>query len=278
MARQNRTVAKPYFDSPLPHRLAHRGATLDGLLDENTMEAFRAALEQGATHIETDVQATKDGVVVAFHDEDLTRVTGGLRSEKIESLAWNELRQIPLSNGGLIPSFADVLREFPGVRFNIDVKAKAAATPLAKAIIGAEAVDRVLITSFSDLRRRSTLRALRSLADSKSSTGAVKLADAATSAGAAKTALALLAFALGKVFGSRGAQSLLRLALAGVDALQVPTNFGPIRVDRPEFIRAVRNCGRHIHFWVVNDPNQCRLLLSAGASGIVSDDLAKAFA
>lgn len=53
---------------------AHRGAS--GVCPENTMAAFRHALELGATGIETDVQRTQDGHLVLIHDESLERTTG----------------------------------------------------------------------------------------------------------------------------------------------------------------------------------------------------------
>ncbi|MCJ8011326.1 glycerophosphodiester phosphodiesterase [Paenibacillus sp. KQZ6P-2] len=54
---------------------AHRGSSK--ICPENTMAAFRKALEQGATGIETDVQLTKDGQLVLIHDETLERITSG---------------------------------------------------------------------------------------------------------------------------------------------------------------------------------------------------------
>jgi Glycerophosphoryl diester phosphodiesterase len=57
---------------------AHRGAS--ERCPENTLWAFYAALEMGANGIETDIQRTKDGVLVLFHDNTLARVTGDARS------------------------------------------------------------------------------------------------------------------------------------------------------------------------------------------------------
>lgn len=55
---------------------AHRGAS--GYFPENTMLAFEKAVEMGATGIETDVQMTRDGILVLIHDEEVDRTTNGI--------------------------------------------------------------------------------------------------------------------------------------------------------------------------------------------------------
>ena len=54
---------------------AHRGAS--GYAPENTLDAFRKAVEMGADGIELDVQMTKDGELVVIHDETIDRVSNG---------------------------------------------------------------------------------------------------------------------------------------------------------------------------------------------------------
>ncbi len=57
---------------------AHRGGALlpDNVGIENTLRAFRNAVDLGYTHLETDVHASRDGVLYAFHDANLRRMTG----------------------------------------------------------------------------------------------------------------------------------------------------------------------------------------------------------
>ena len=74
-------------------RVAHRG--LAGLYPENTMIAFEKCLEYNPEAIEMDVQMTKDGELVVFHDEEVSRCTGAKGWVKDMTLAemdaiWDE--------------------------------------------------------------------------------------------------------------------------------------------------------------------------------------------
>jgi len=73
--------------------IAHRG--FSGLYPENTMLSFKKAVELGVDAIELDVQLSKDGVLMIFHDEDLLRTTGekGLLKDR----TFNELRELDAS-------------------------------------------------------------------------------------------------------------------------------------------------------------------------------------
>ena len=90
----------PYFSPSGIHVFAHRGLCLAGI-QENSLSSFEAAISAGATHIETDVQATSDGVAVLFHDDDLERIAGVKRD--ISQLSLAELRELNAATG-LIPT------------------------------------------------------------------------------------------------------------------------------------------------------------------------------
>ena len=156
-----RAADHPYFDAPTPIGLAHRGgAKLAANLHlENTMAAFREAVQMGYRYLETDVHATADGVLLAFHDARLDRVTSG--SGLVSRLPYARVREARIHGTQEIPLLSDLLEEFPDVRINVDVKAPGAIEPLAATIKAHRAIDRVCVGSFSDRR----LRAVRGLSD-----------------------------------------------------------------------------------------------------------------
>ncbi|MEO6588127.1 MAG: glycerophosphodiester phosphodiesterase family protein [Pyrinomonadaceae bacterium] len=91
--------------SNLPLIIAHRGAA--AIAPENTLAAFKKAIEDEADGIEFDVRLSKDGEAVVFHDADLKRIAG--RDEKIIDLSLEELRQIEIGSwfNRAFPKLAD---------------------------------------------------------------------------------------------------------------------------------------------------------------------------
>lgn len=86
--------------------IAHRGDTKAAL--ENTLPAFEAALKLGVDGIELDLQLSKDGEVVVFHDEDLQRLAG--RPEKISKMTLREIQNVRLKNSDArIPTLSELL-------------------------------------------------------------------------------------------------------------------------------------------------------------------------
>ena len=80
----------PFLDWPGPLAFKHQGAHFDRASGENTMESFEAAVALGYRYLETDAHATADGVLVAFHDDTLDRLTD--RTGAICDLPWAEVR------------------------------------------------------------------------------------------------------------------------------------------------------------------------------------------
>ena len=105
---------------------AHRGAS--GYAPENTMEAFRMAVEMGADGVELDVQLSKDGELVVIHDETLERVSGVAGYVKDMTLA--ELRALNVSGSfpnfcpTQIPTLAKVLEELKGSGLEVNIELK----------------------------------------------------------------------------------------------------------------------------------------------------------
>ncbi|GAA1950295.1 glycerophosphodiester phosphodiesterase family protein [Microbacterium deminutum] len=248
-------MTHPWFEGTAPPRvLAHRGLVRSedaahGIA-ENSFAAVAAAHAAGCDYVESDCHLTADGRVVLFHDEDLSRVTGDPR--QVAQVSARELEKLMAQRGGLI-TLVQALDAFPDVRFNLDVKVPDAAVPVGRLI--APHAERVLVTSFSDDRRREALEA---------ALAAGAGIRPATSAGTATIVRLLGALAV-------RSDRLVHRALADVDALQVPERRGPVRIVTKRLIEAAHRHGVEVHVWTVNDPVAMRRLVARGVDGIVTD-------
>ncbi|MFF2242920.1 glycerophosphodiester phosphodiesterase [Arthrobacter sp. NPDC058130] len=250
-------AARASVGSRPPLAMAHRGFSLDGL--ENSVAAFRAAVDLGYRYLETDVHTTADGVMVLFHDTTLDRITEG--RGRIADLPAETVDRARIGGTEPIPRFEELVAAFPDVRLNIDVKDWKSVGTLAAAIERHGLHDRVLVASFSDRRRRAVLKRLSR--------------PAASSAGIVSSAVFVL---LGPVLPVRLMSLVARRALRGVHALQVPVRYGAVPVVTPGFIRRAHRHGLQVHVWTVNEPAEMHRLLDLGVDGIVTDraDLLKA--
>ena len=122
-----------FLDHPGPLAFAHRGGAAHE--PENSWRAFEHAVGLGYEYLETDVQATADGVLIAFHDRTLDRVTG--QPGRVCRLTLKEIAGARIGGTEPIPLLEDVLAAWPDVRFNIDVKDAPAVAPLAERLAGA---------------------------------------------------------------------------------------------------------------------------------------------
>jgi glycerophosphoryl diester phosphodiesterase len=231
----------PFLNHPRPIAFAHRGGSREA--EENTMAAFEHAVSLGYGHIETDVQATADGVAVIFHDDTLERMTGD--ADRVEVLTWSELSRRRTKGGAAIPRLEDVLTEWPGLFVNLEAKSDAAVAPMAEAIGRADAVGRVCVGSF-DPARTARLRALLGPA----------------------------------LCWSPAHAGVLRLWLAGwrlpvgalaFPAVQVPTQHRGIPVVTPRFLRAAHRRGIQVHVWTVDDEAEMERLIDMGVDGLMTD-------
>jgi glycerophosphoryl diester phosphodiesterase len=103
-----------------PITFAHRGARTEA--PENTLAAFRRALQQGAGGLETDAWLSGDSEVVLVHDRVVRR---GLRRHKVDTARADDLARLE------VPRLADVYAELGSAyELSIDVKDRAAAKPI----------------------------------------------------------------------------------------------------------------------------------------------------
>lgn len=208
------------------------------------MAAFESAIRLGYRYLETDARATADGVLLAFHDATLDRVTD--RTGRIAELPYAAVRLARIAGRESIPQLAEVLGSWPGVRVNIDVKASGAIGPLVDVLHRCRAVDRVCVGSFSDAR----LAAVRAAVGPR------------------------LCTAMGprEVLRLRVASYLPRLPVGGpAGCVQVPSRFGPLPVTGRRLVAAASRLGVPVHVWTVNDAHEMKRLLDLGVAGIMTD-------
>ncbi|MGH3302497.1 MAG: glycerophosphodiester phosphodiesterase family protein [Streptosporangiaceae bacterium] len=229
-----------YLDHPLPLAFAHRGGA--GLSPENSWKAFEHAVTLGYAYLETDVHATADGTVVAFHDKTLDRVTD--RAGRISRLTTAEVAAARIAGTEPIPLLADLLMAWPDVRFNLDVKHAQAIVPLVTLLRRTNCWDRVCLTSFSGHRLAATRRLLDR-----------PVCSATTPAGIAAIMAGLPARTLA-----------MRFAARRVQCAQIPAGMAT-----SWFLDRAHAAGLQVHAWTVNDPAVMASLLSLGVDGIMTD-------
>ncbi|NNE96318.1 MAG: glycerophosphodiester phosphodiesterase, partial [Acidimicrobiales bacterium] len=149
----------PYLTRGNPRVLAHRGASKT-VPPGNCAAAIEAAIEAGVDHIETDVQATADGEVVLFHDENLDEHTTG--SGPLSELSWSAASELHLvADGEVTPHrllrLEDALDRWPQLFWNIDVKTDDALDPTVQILRERDLSEQVCLAAFS-MRRLYRLR------------------------------------------------------------------------------------------------------------------------
>jgi glycerophosphoryl diester phosphodiesterase len=235
-----------FLDAPTPLAFAHRGGALlaDNIGIENTLTAFRNAVDLGYRYLETDVHCSRDGVVYAFHDVELARMTGTLSA--FHDLDADGIDAIRVGGRERVPRLADLLEAFPDARFNIDAKSDDVVDPLLTVLRDAGALDRVCLASFSGER----LHRMRT---------AVPAVPTCFSRGE----IALLRLDPARHRRARGSQ--------GVACVQVPFRKRRVTVVTPGFVRRAHAIGVQVHVWTVDDPTEMRYLLDIGVDGLMSD-------
>ena len=243
-----------------PVNLAHRGAS--ALAPENTIEAFRLAIEEGAGGLELDVHMTRDRQIVVIHDATVDRTTNGTGA--VSEMTLDDLRGLdagynfspdsgptrPYRGRGVrVPTFGEVLEEFPGVPVNIEIKA---GTPgIEEMVLGvlreADALGRALVVSTP----HAIVKRFR------------KVSDGHVSTGASRWEIGIFYFASRLLLG--------RLIRPAYDALQVPLRHRGIPVVTPRFIRAAHARSVRVDAWTINQADEMRRLLDLGVDVIMTD-------
>jgi glycerophosphoryl diester phosphodiesterase len=236
---------------------AHRGAS--GVAPENTMVAFRLAVEAGVTHLEMDIHATRDGRLVVLHDSTLDRTTDARGA--VKDLDWAFVGQVDAgarfvdpsratpyaARGVRIPLLEEVLGGFPDVALNIEVKQEQ------PAIVGAvvalldrfRATDRVLLAAES----QTIMNEIRRVYRGPTGFSADEVLDFYQRSTA------------GRMVGYRPPGA----------ALQVPPRHEGVEVVTEAFVADAHRFSVEVHVWTVNEADEIRRLLGLGVDGIMSD-------
>jgi glycerophosphoryl diester phosphodiesterase len=235
----------PYLEFAGPIAFAHRGGALEA--PENTMRAFAAAVAQGYTYLETDAQATADGVLLAFHDDVLDRVTD--KRGAIAELNYGDVQGARVAGTEPIPRLADVLTAWPDVRVNIDLKSDGVIAPMKKLLKELDCLDRVCVGSFS----RRPVGAMRAEFGAK----------LCTSLGPWEVGRLKLA-ALGLPCGPIGG-----------NCAQVPETWPigglPLRLVDERFLAAAHRRNIPVHLWTIDERPDMERLLDLGVDGLMTD-------
>ncbi len=211
--------------------IAHRGAS--AYEPENTIKAFRRALEMGADAIEMDVRITSDGVPVVIHDETLDRVAGA--NLRVRDLTLSELRKHLVFGSEPIPTLTEVLDEFGGrIPLFIEIKDVEATEKVIQEIASRGLQRDVAIISFKPEALAIARNALKDLV-----TG---------------------------IITSRRIASAREVIKLGVQA------FLP-RYDAitPRIVKEMHAHGVRVYVWTVNDPSLAVKLIGYGVDGIATD-------
>lgn len=231
----------PYLAGTKFACFAHRGGGLEH--PENSRKAFEAVRALGYRFIEIDVQASRDGVLVVFHDDHLDDLTDGRGT--VSDLSISDVLQAKIGGTEPMMTLEEALVDFPEMRFNIDIKTDHALQPALDLMQKMNCLDRVCLASFSDERLDAVRR---------------HFGDAVCS-GAGPRDVRILKF------GSWGIPG------RGVEALcaQVPVKHGCITIPTRRFVTHCNARGIAVHVWTIDEEAEMRRLIRIGVNGLITD-------
>lgn len=230
--------------------IAHRGASRD--CPENTTAAFDEALRQGCDGIELDLQLSRDGVPVVYHDRTLHKAGGGRR--RVARADLRDLRRLDAGSwldkkfrGQHIPTLEEVLARYgPKTRLFLEIKTreggagKARHLQLARSVAAlvrqSKARDNVMVLSFDG-------DVLKACADEAPELRRVL-----------------------NLEPPRVLREPLRERLSSLFALSAD-----VRTLTPGFAAAVRGAGKPLLAYTCNTTRRLRQALRAGVIGVMSD-------
>jgi glycerophosphoryl diester phosphodiesterase len=220
--------------------MAHRGAS--AVAPENTLIAYKKAIEMGADYAELDVRQTKDGAVVLMHDKTVYRTTG------VKGFVWDftlaELKKLDAGSwfgedfkGEPIPTLQEVIRLAKGrMKLNIEVKISEKEPGIAQKVVDIVHAENFgqdcIITSFD----RETVEIFKAIAPE---------------------------LRTGYIFEKEYSADVFE---GNWDALSCQHEL----VDA-EFVRRAKEKGKKVYVWTLDEREEMLRLIGLGVDGIITD-------
>ena len=228
---------------------------------QNTMAAFEGAVGLGYRFLETDVQATTDGVLAVFHDHDLAPVSDS--EGQISAMTWAEVSQARVE-GEPIPRLEDLLDAFDDVRISIDPKTDGAVEPLIAALRRPGVLDRTCIGSFSDERLQRIDDAFGDAVCLSFSPREIARLRLLSAAGLRPRP------AREPRSGTTRPQRRDRPFRGRIAS--IPLRQGRIPLATRRFVQHAHRAGVAVYAWTIDDPAEMSRLLDIGIDGVMTDE------
>jgi len=207
---------------------------------ENALSGFQLAWKNGINHFETDLQITKDGVLVLSHDPDLLRLTGN--SYQIIDLTLNQLQLYPIAGTDPWCTFEELINHFPLGNISIDLKSDEAVYPFIE-MAKSYNHENWVVGSFSSDRVKAVRNALPNI----------------------KTALTskeVLSIMLGRT--PKGLTKGMHFAMVP------PMQYGlPIVTKR--FVQKCKSMDIKVFVWTINDEIEYQKMQDLEIDGVITD-------
>jgi glycerophosphoryl diester phosphodiesterase len=228
---------KNIYQKDLFISLSHRGNSKKFI--ENSFEAFNSVVQMGYKYIETDLRMTLDKEVIAFHDPDLKRLFN--LDLQVKDLTFNEIANLFKEKNCSLLTLEDVLKEFPKIYFNIDLKVEEVIQDSIKVVADFNAFDRVCFASFHSNRTGKVLRYNQN----------------------AIVSMGMKDIALFKFFKFNNKNKKI---------IQIPLKWKGIKILTRNLIQKAHKNNLLVHVWTINDRKTINNLIDLGVNGIITDE------
>ena len=202
-------------------------------------------MDIGYKYLETDVHLTKDGFLIAFHDDTLDRVTD--KSGLIRDLTLSEIKKAKIAGTDEIPLLSELLNSFTDCFFNIDCKVDETVQPLINLINNKDFINRVCIGSFSQKRINFIRKSLGK--------------EVKTSMGPAEVILSKFLSYTSLGYNFKSSYTSIPIRRYGINLLDERN------------INYLKSNNQKVIAWTINDEDQMKMLINIGIDGIMTDNL-----